>query len=68
MLPIFELIAKEGNIPERDMYNTFNMGVGMSIVVAPRDVDKALEILRAFGEDAYVIGEIVKGDEGVVFQ
>ncbi len=68
VLPIFELIAKEGNIPERDMYNTFNMGVGMSIVVASRDVDKALEILRASGEDAYVIGEIVKGDEGVVFR
>ena len=67
VLPIFELIAKVGNVPERDMYNTYNMGVGMSIVVAPSEVDKALEILKANGEDAYVIGEIIKGDEGVVF-
>ena len=67
VLPIFELIAKTGNIPERDMYNTYNMGVGMSIVVPAAEVDAALEILRANGEDAYVIGEIVKGDDGVVF-
>ena len=66
ILPIFDLIAKEGNIPERDMFNTYNMGVGMSIVVAKEDVDTALEILRANGEDAYVIGEIVKSDEGVI--
>ncbi len=67
VLPIFDLIAKTGNIPERDMYNTYNMGVGMSIVVPADQVDKALEILRANGEDAYVIGEIIKGDDGVVF-
>ena len=67
VLPIFDLIAKEGNVPERDMYNTYNMGVGMSIVVPTSDVDKALEILKAHGEDAYVIGEIIKGDDGVVF-
>ena len=67
VLPIFDLIAKTGNVPERDMFNTFNMGVGMSIVVPANEVDTALEILRAEGEDAYVIGEIVKGDEGVVF-
>ena len=67
VLPIFDLIAKEGNVPERDMYNTYNMGVGMSIVVPAADVDKALEILKAHGEDAYVIGEIIKGDDGVVF-
>ena len=67
VLPIFDLIAKTGNIPERDMYNTYNMGVGMSIVVPENEVDTALEILRANGEDAYVIGEIVKGDDGVVF-
>ena len=67
VLPIFELIEKTGNIPERDMYNTFNMGVGMSITVSKEDVDTALEILRAHGEDAYVIGEIIEGDEGVVF-
>ncbi len=66
VLPIFELIAKEGNIPERDMFNTFNMGVGMSIVVAKEDADKALETLKANGEDAYVIGEIIKSDESVV--
>ena len=67
VLPIFDLIAKRGNIPERDMFNTYNMGVGMSITVSASEVDTALEILRAHGEDAYVIGEIVKGDEGVVF-
>jgi phosphoribosylformylglycinamidine cyclo-ligase len=66
VLPIFDLIAKTGDIPERDMYNTYNMGVGMSIVVPKCEVDKALEILTAHGEDAYVIGEIIKGDEGVV--
>ena len=67
VLPIFEMIAKIGNVPERDMFNTFNMGVGMSIVVAKEDVETALEILKAQGEDAYVIGEIIKGDDGVVF-
>ena len=66
VLPIFELIAKTGNIPERDMFNTYNMGVGMSVVVPASEVDKALEILRAHGEDAYVIGEIIKGDDGVI--
>ena len=66
VLPIFELIAKTGNIPERDMFNTFNMGVGMSVVVAKEDADKAIEILKANGEDAYIIGEIIKSDEGVV--
>jgi len=67
VLPIFDLIAKTGNVPERDMYNTYNMGVGMSIVVPANEVDTALEILKAHGDDAYVIGEIVKSDEGVVF-
>ena len=66
VLPIFDLIAKTGNIPERDMYNTYNMGVGMSIVVPANEVETALEILRANGEDAYVIGEIIRGDDGVV--
>ena len=66
VLPIFDLIAKTGNIPERDMFNTYNMGVGMSVVVPANEADKALEILKAHGEDAYVIGEIVKGDDGVV--
>ncbi len=66
ILPIFDLIAKTGNIPERDMFNTFNMGVGMSIVVAKEDAEKTLEILKANGEDAYVIGEIIKSEEKVV--
>ena len=65
VLPIFDLIAKTGNIPERDMFNTFNMGVGMSVVVAKEDADKAIEILKANGEDAYVIGKIVKSDAKV---
>jgi len=66
ILPIFDLIAKTGNIPERDMFNTFNMGVGMSVIVKKEDADTALEILRANGEDAYIMGEIVKSDEGVI--
>jgi len=66
VLPIFDVIAKVGNIPERDMFNTYNMGVGMSVVVPKGEVDKAIKILKSFGEDAYVIGEIVKGDEGIV--
>lgn len=66
VLPIFELIAKAGNIPERDMFNTFNMGVGMSVIVAKEDADKAIEVLKAQGEDAYIIGEVVKGDDGVI--
>jgi len=66
ILPIFNLIQKEGNIEERDMFNTFNMGVGMSVVVAKEDANRAVEILRAHGEDAYVIGEVIKSDDGVV--
>lgn len=66
ILPIFDLIAKTGNIPERDMFNTFNMGVGMSIVVAKEDAEKALEVLKANGEDAYIIGEIIAGEDKVV--
>lgn len=66
VLPIFELIAKEGNISERDMFNTFNMGVGMSIVVDKNDADKSLEILKNAGEDAYIIGEIIKSSEKVI--
>ena len=54
--PIFKLLAEKGNIPERDMFNTFNMGVGMSVVVAKADAEKALEILKANGEDAYIMG------------
>ena len=66
VLPIFDLIAKTGNIPERDMFNTFNMGVGMSVTVAKEDADKALEILRNNGTDAYIVGEVAKSDEGVI--
>ena len=65
VLPIFDLIAKEGNISERDMFNTFNMGVGMSIVVAREDADKAVEILKANGEDAYVIGKIENSEDKI---
>lgn len=65
VLPIFELIQKAGNIPERDMFNTFNMGVGMSVVVAAEDADRALAILRENGEDAYLIGETARQDDGV---
>ncbi len=65
VLPIFDLISKTGNIPERDMFNTFNMGVGMSVVVAKEDADRALEILKANGEDAYIMGEIAASGESV---
>ena len=65
VLPIFDLLAKTGNISERDMFNTYNMGVGMSIVVAAADADRALSILRAEGEDAYVIGAIEAGEEKI---
>ena len=65
ILPIFDLIAKTGSISERDMFNTFNMGVGMSIVVPASQVDTALETLRTSGEDAYVIGKIVKSEEKI---
>lgn len=64
-LPIFDLIAKKGNVSERDMFNTFNMGVGMSVVVAAKDADRAIEVLREAGEQAYVLGEIVTGDEKI---
>ena len=66
ILPIFKLLQETGNISERDMFNTFNMGVGMSVVVSREDADRAVEILRANGEDAYVIGEIVKSDDKVI--
>ena len=68
VLPIFNLLAKTGNIPERDMYNTYNMGVGMSIVVPAAQVDEALEILAANGETAYVIGNIIESDEQVILK
>ena len=66
--PIFRLIQKAGNVPERDMFNTFNMGVGMSVVVTEKDEAAALEILRANGENAYTIGRIVKSDVKVTLK
>jgi len=65
--PVFTLLEKKGGVSRRDMFNTFNMGVGMTITADKNDVDTALEILRANGEDAYVIGEVVASDEGVIF-
>ena len=66
ILPIFTLLQETGNIPERDMFNTFNMGVGMSVVVNKEDAEKAIEILKANGEDAYIIGEIIKSEEKII--
>ncbi len=66
VLPIFDLIAKTGNIPERDMFNTFNMGVGMSIVVSKEDVETSLAVLKENGEDPYIIGEIIDSEEKIV--
>ena len=64
--PIFEIIAREGGIPERDMFNTFNMGVGMCLTVAAEDVDLALDSLADAGENgAYALGEIVRGEGGI---
>lgn len=65
ILPIFKLIQKEGNIPERDMYNTFNMGIGMAVIVKKEEAQKAIEILEAQGEKAYVIGEVIKGKKEI---
>ena len=68
VLPIFDMIARTGNIPERDMFNTYNMGVGMSIAVHAEDVELALEILRSAGEDAYVIGEIAESEDKITIK
>jgi len=68
VLPIFKLIERVGGITERDMFNTFNMGVGMSVVVAKEDAERALEILKANGEDAYLIGEIINSDEKIILE
>jgi phosphoribosylformylglycinamidine cyclo-ligase len=65
---IFDLLAKKGNIPERDMFNTFNMGVGMSIVVPKERADEAVRILNACGEDAYIIGQIAEGETKIVLE
>lgn len=68
VLPIFDLIQRVGGISEHDMYNTFNMGVGMLVAVDKNDADKALEVLKANGEDAVIIGEVVEGNDGVVIE
>lgn len=65
ILPVFDLIKSAGNITERDMFNTFNMGVGMSITVDKNDADAALSVLRDYGENAYIIGEITESDERI---
>ena len=62
---IFKLIAKRGSIPERDMYNTFNMGIGMAVIVPENEVEKSLEILKEAGEEAYLIGEVVEGNKEI---
>ena len=66
ILPIFDLIMKTGKIPQRDMFNTFNMGVGMTVVVDKADADKAISAIKEAGEEAYVLGELVQSDEGVI--
>ena len=68
VLPIFRLIAERGGICERDMFNTFNMGVGMSIVVPAADADRALDILRDNGEQPYRLGRIIRSDEKIVLR
>ena len=65
VLPIFNLIAKAGNEPEHDMFNTFNMGVGMSVIVAAEDAEKAVQVLKDAGEEPYIIGKIVRSDDKV---
>ncbi|MBQ9846160.1 MAG: phosphoribosylformylglycinamidine cyclo-ligase [Oscillospiraceae bacterium] len=66
VLPIFDLIRETGNIPLDHMFSTFNMGVGMVMVVSPEEAEKTIEILKANGEDAYVLGSVVDGEEGVI--
>ena len=65
-MPIFSLLQRQGNIPEHDMYNTFNMGIGMCAAVAGEDADRAVEVLKAAGQPAFIIGEIVSGEKEVV--
>ena len=64
--PIFKLIAERGNIPERDMYNTFNMGIGMAVIVPESEVEKSLEILKEAVEEAYLIGEVIAGNKEII--
>ncbi len=66
VLPIFDVLQKEGGISEHDMFNTYNMGVGMTVIVSPEDVDQTIGVLRDHGEEAYVLGECVESEEGVI--
>lgn len=68
VLPIFDLIQKTGNISEHDMFNTFNMGVGMTVVVDKADAEKTVETLKSAGEDAYILGKLIDSDEGVIIK
>ena len=68
ILPIFNLIQEKGNISTRDMYNTFNMGVGMGIVLKKEDEEEALNILKAHGQEAYRLGVIVKSEEKIILE
>ena len=65
---LFKLIASRGNIPERDMYNTFNMGIGMAVIVPENEVEKAINILKEAGEEAYLIGEVVSGNKEIIIE
>ena len=65
VLPIFKLLAKKGDVEEHVMYNTYNMGLGMVLAVAPADVDKAMDAIRAAGDTPYVVGRIEAGEKGV---
>lgn len=65
VLPVFDVLKKRGGIPERDMFNTFNMGVGLMTVVSAEEADKAVEVLKAAGENAYIVGEIKSGSKNV---
>ena len=66
ILPIFNLLQEKGNISEHDMFNTFNMGIGMAMIVSPEDVEKTISILKESGVDAYQIGVMEEGDHSVV--
>ena len=63
---IFSMLQREGNIPERDMFNTYNMGVGMAVIVSRDTADKALAALKGAGCDAYVLGDVARGEEKIV--
>ena len=66
VLPIFKLMQSVGNIDERDMYNTFNMGIGMVVIVSKEDEEDAKKVLEEFGEKAYTLGEVIEGNDGVI--